>query len=142
MANQFRLDTAAFDRILEEIDKVNGSVDRVIESVLSGAAKQIQSDTLEAAQRPNYPAGGRFSGGDTRKSIATQTSVDWEGTVASVPVGFDFSKPGAGGFLISGTPMMPPVPALRRIYKEKGYMAGISKGMQEHAWNILMNLMQ
>lgn len=142
MASQFQLDTAAFDRILQEIEKVDGRVDRVIESVLEDAAKKIQADTLEAAQKPNYPAGGSYAGGQTRESITTQTSVDWEGTVASVPVGFDFSKPGAGGFLISGTPMMPPVPALRRIYKEKGYMAGISKGMQEHAWNILLNLMK
>ena len=139
---QFELDTKAFDRILDEIEKAEGSVERVIDSVLSSAAKQIQADTLEAAQRPNYPAGGRYSQGDTRESIVTQTSVDWEGLIASVPVGFDFAKPGAGGFLISGTPMMPPVPALRRIYKDKGYMAGISRGMQDHAWNILLNLMQ
>lgn len=137
---QFELDTKAFDRILDEIEKVNGRVDRVIESVLSDAAKQIQSDTLEAAQKPNYPAGGRYSGGQTRESIATQTTVDWEGMVATIPVGFDFSKPGAGGFLISGTPMMPPVPQLRRIYKQKSYMAGINKGMQEHAWAILKKL--
>lgn len=137
---QFELDTKAFDRILDEIEKVNGRVDRVIESVLSDAAKQIQSDTLEAAQKPNYPAGGRYSGGQTRESIATQTTVDWEGMVATIPVGFDFSKPGAGGFLISGTPMMPPVPQLRRIYRQKAYMAGINKGMQEHAWAILKKL--
>lgn len=138
--SQFELDTKAFNRILDEIEKVNGRVDRVIESVLSDAAKQIQSDTLEAAQKPNYPAGGRYSGGQTRESIATQTTVDWEGMVASIPVGFDFSKPGAGGFLISGTPMMPPVPQLRRIYRQKAYMAGINKGMQEHAWAILKKL--
>ena len=138
--SQFELDTKAFDRILDEIEKVNGRVDRVIESVLADAAKQIQADTLEAAQRPNYPAGGRYSTGETRESISTQTSVDWEGMVASIPVGFDFSKPGAGGFLISGTPMMPPVPALRRIYRQKAYMAGINNGMQEHAWAILQKL--
>jgi hypothetical protein len=138
--SQFELDTKAFDRILDEIEKVNGRVDRVIESVLSDAAKKIQSDTLEAAQKPNYPAGGRYSGGQTRESIATQTTVDWEGMVATIPVGFDFSKLGAGGFLISGTPMMAPVPQLRRIYRQKAYMAGISKGMQEHAWAILKKL--
>ena len=46
-------------------------------------------------------------------------------------VGFDYSKKGAGGFLISGTPRMRPDTELQRIYRRKKYMRDIQNDMAE-----------
>ena len=135
-----RLDTKGFDRMLKELEAAGGDVKRAVDEALTKASAKITQDTKAAMAQPNLPARGEYSTGDTMDSIIQDARVEWEGSVASIPVGFDFSKPGAGGFLISGTPMMPPVPALRRIYRQKAYMAGINKGMQEHAWAILQKL--
>ena len=56
--------------------------------------------------------------------------VEWSGTVAEVGVGFDYSMPGAGGFLITGTPKMQPNRELNRIYKQKKYMRQIQSDME------------
>ena len=77
------------------------------------------------------PAGGKYSHGKTKESIVTDTTVTWSGGVGSVPIGFDFSKPGAGGYLITGTPRMRPNPELNKIYKQKKYMNAIQKEMGE-----------
>ena len=57
----------------------------------------------------------------------TNPQPEWDGFVASVSVGFDFSVPGAGGYLITGTPKMAPDKQLHKIYKGKKYMQEIQK---------------
>jgi hypothetical protein len=55
----------------------------------------------------------------------------WSGSIAEIGVGFDFDKPGAGGFLITGTPRMAPDKALNKIYKSKKYMKDVQQEMIE-----------
>lgn len=102
-----------------------------IETILQEAAKQVQADTAAAIVAPNLPARGKYSGGETAGSVHTETAVMWEGMSAWVPVGFDFAKPGAGGFLISGTPRMQPVHRLHEMYRGKKYINGIYQKMYD-----------
>ena len=51
--------------------------------------------------------------------------------MASIPVGFDYDKPGAGGYLISGRPDMSPDVKLNQMYTGKKYMRQIEKDMVE-----------
>ncbi len=46
-------------------------------------------------------------------------------------MGFDKTKPGAGGFLITGTPKMQPVKPLAQIYGSKKYEKQMTKEIQE-----------
>jgi hypothetical protein len=139
--NTLRLDTSGFVRILQELDDLGGDVKQVTEDALRPAAEKIVHDTKAAMAHANLPAGGKYSDGTTEESIVTGKQVEWEGLVASVPVGFDFSKPGAGGYLITGTPRMSPDRQLNRMYKQRAYMNRIQKEMGDVAMKALMDKM-
>ena len=111
--------------MIRKLDSLGGDVRKAVDDALGQAADTIEQDTRAALSHANLPAKGRFSSGDTEESVISNPRVEWDGTVASIPVGFDFNKPGAGGFLISGTPRMKPDYELQRMYKQKRYMARI-----------------
>ena len=122
--NQMKLDTTGLEAALSRLVATIGPerAHRVVEENLEKVGRQISNDTIEAVQAGNLPAGGKYSTGDTEAAVVRDTSVTWDGGVASIPIGFDFNKPGAGGWLISGTPKMRPDAALRKMYKGKKYM--------------------
>lgn len=103
----------------------------VIEKAMIEAEQRVQMDTHLAITFSNLPAHGKYSTGKTSEAIHDSVPPTWEGGVAWVPVGFDFNKPGAGGYLISGTPRMKPDVALQKIYRTKGYMQEIQKQIFE-----------
>lgn len=129
--NTLRLDMSGFKELLTKLDKLGGDVPGVVEDALMQAAGTIADDTLTALDNANLPAGGKFSGGDTKAAVVTNPRVEWSGTTASVGVGFDYNKPGAGGLLITGTPKMKPDYALQKMYKKKGYMQKIQDDMRK-----------
>ena len=129
------LDTSGFERYLARLQTLSGNVERTVERALKDSAEQIRDDTLEAIAKPHLPALGKYSHGDTKKSVVTDTTPHWEGRTAWVPIGFDFSKPGAGGYLITGTPKMQPDKKLHAMYKQKKYMADI----QRHMANVVLD---
>lgn len=138
--NTLKLDTSGLYDILAQVEALGGNVERVVENVLKDAVGQITNDTLAATIKPNFPARGVYSHGWTRDEIVQETEVHWEGRKAWMPVGFDFSKPGSGGYLITGTPKMQPVTELNKIYKQKRYMSVLQKQMLDHCYSILVNM--
>jgi hypothetical protein len=129
--NTLKLDLKGFDELIYKLDKLGGDVKKITEDALDRAGETIGRDTVDAVQKSNLPAGGKYSKGDTEGSIVKNPKTEWEGMIASIGVGFDYSKPGAGGFLITGTPRMAPDNALKKIYKQKRYMSEIQKDMRE-----------
>ena len=128
--NMLKLDTTGFDRLIDHLKELDGNVQEAVTDALEQAGETITEDTHDAVSPPNLPAGGKYSHGDTEASIV-EPKVTWVGTTAEMPVGFDFSKPGAGGWLITGTPKMRPDMALQKIYKRKKYMQEIQKDIAE-----------
>ena len=135
--NTLKLDTSGIERLLIELDSLGGNVKQASELALKEAAVQIQNDTVLATSPPKLPAGGQYSKGYTDASIIHFPKVEWDGNTAWVGVGFDFAKPGSGGYLIEGTPRMQPDKDLREKYKGKRYMSTIQKQMQEKIWEKL-----
>lgn len=123
--NTLKLDTSKFYDLLTKVEGAGKSVRKIVDDSLGKAAEIIASDTEAALAPANLPAGGKYSTGRTAESIIRDSTVRWDGFVAWVPVGFDFSLPGAGGYLITGTPRMKPDYALNRMYKQKKYMTKI-----------------
>ena len=101
----------------------------VVDKALTDAGKKISEDTHKAMAKQNLPAGGKYSRGTTEKAIVDNPQVEWSGSKASIDVGFDFGKPGAGGYLITGTPKMVPNEELNGMYKGKKYMKEIQEQM-------------
>ncbi len=126
-----RLDTSGMERLISKMQNIGIDVRPVVEKALTEAGEKISRDTLNALSDANLPAHGKYHGKEreTEQSVIRDAQVTWEGSVAWIPVGFDFSKPGAGGYLISGTPKMRPDMELNRMYKGKKYMKGIQDEM-------------
>lgn len=140
--NILKLDTSGFEAMLTKLEGLGGDVQRMTEAALQKAASKIQTDTEAAVAPGNLPAGGRYYTARTEGSIIRGAGVEWEGLVAWVPVGFDFGAPGAGGFLIAGTPRMKPDAALRKIYKGKAYMNELQKLMADEVLDEIMRRME
>ena len=129
--NKISIDFKAFSDYAERIDTLGGSLKEVFTKALEKAAETIQEDTLVALDKGNLPAGGKYSRGDTADSVIDDLDVTWSGSLGEISVGFDKTKPGAGGWLITGTPRMAPDKALNQIYKSQGYMNKRKKEMEE-----------
>lgn len=131
--NKLSLETGdgleTFMRMLAKLEET--AAKEAIDEALTKAAQKVSEDTHAAVTAGNLPARGRYSTGKTNLSVNDDTTPRWEGTVAWVPVGFDFSRPGAGGYLISGTPKMDPDPALKKMYRGKAYMETVQQEMFE-----------
>lgn len=130
--NTMRLDLSGFKEMMTELDRLGGDLKEITEDALTQAGETIADDTMDAVQDSNLPAGGKFhhKGNPTESSIVKNPKVEWEGMTGSIGVGFDYSKPGAGGLLISGTPRMKPDQELKKIYKNKKYMSQIEDDMK------------
>lgn len=133
--NTLRLDTSGFAEMIRKLDALGGNVRQAVTDALEQSAETIREDTLDALDNAYLPAGGRYSMGDTKESVVDDKHVRWEGLVGWVPVGFDFSKIGAGGYLITGTPKMQPDYRLNQMYKQKKYMSQI----QRDIGNVIMD---
>ena len=129
--NILKLDTSSFDDFAEKLDSLGADLKPIFTDALTQAAETIRDDTLEAVKDQYLPAHGEYSTGDTKRSIIRNPRVEWNGMIGEIGVGFDFSKPGAGGFLITGTPRMQPDKELNRIYKGKRYMRQIQEDMSD-----------
>lgn len=115
----------------ERLEELGGDLKEIFTDLLEQTAETIQWDTDDAMAKSNLPRGGKYSQGDTRKAIVKNPRVSWAGSVAEIPVGFDWAKESAAGYLISGTPRMDPNRRLEEIYGKKKYMRNIVKDMQE-----------
>ena len=139
--NTLNLELSGFNELVTKLEGMNGNVHKVVTDALMQAAETIEEDTHDAVKKSNLPAKGKYSTGDTEKAIA-KPSVTWSGTVAEVGVGFDYSKNGAGGFLITGTPRMQPERELQKMYKQKKYMKAIQQDMEEVVQDEISRVME
>ena len=80
----------------------------------------------------NLPAKGKYSTGETSKSLIRTPNITWNGSVASVDVGFRISE---GDFtsilLIYGTPKMKKVQKLYNAFYSKRIKDEIRKAQED-----------
>ena len=119
--NRIKLQVDGFEEYMAKLDKIGGStaMKKGVEEALK-ASKEYVTPQIEKAMA-KLPAGGRYSTGDTKKSIDKDMMIEWDAMTASTRVGFDFKKSGLTSiFLMYGTPKMPPVSGLKSaIYGSK-----------------------
>lgn len=129
--NGITLDFSAFNEYAEMLDNLGADLKAIVEDAMEQSAETIQDDTIAAMADANLPAGGDYSTGDTVDSIIRDAKVEWQGSVGEIRLGFDKTKQGAGGFLITGTPRMRPNYELERIYGSKKYERQIVKDIEQ-----------
>lgn len=104
------------EELAERLQDVGGDIKKTMSDVLEDFADEITTATEAAVQDVNLPAKGEYSHGSTDESIIRDAKPEWNGSVASIGVGFNKLKPGSGGWLITGTPRMKPDLELQKIY--------------------------
>lgn len=125
------IDFSNFSDYADRLDQLGADLKEIFADAMEQAAETVQDDTIDAMSAVNLPAGGKYSQGDTEASIIRDAKVSWSGSVGEIGLGFDKTKPGAGGFLITGTPKMRPNYALENIYSRKKYENQIKKDIEE-----------
>lgn len=130
--SSLNVDFSVFADFAEELDKLGGNLQEIFTDVMEQEGETVAEDTKEAVKDAYLPAKGKYSNGDTEDSIVMRPKVKWSGTLGEIGLGFDKSKPGAGGFLITGTPRMKPDYELERIYGQKKYERELVRDIMDY----------
>lgn len=125
------IDFSNFEEYAEKLDLLGASLKEVFSKAMEEAAEKVQQDTIAALEDVNLPASGIYSQGDTKESVIVDPKTRWEGNLGEIPLGFDKTRKGAGGFLITGTPKMKPDYALEKIYGTRRYENQLKKQIEK-----------
>ena len=100
MSKKFGIQFDGFTELMENLDRLNGDLKNVAEDCLTVAHTTITPNLHTEMSRHKLT-------GETEKSIVDKSVVKWEGTTASVDVGFKIRNGGLPSiFLMYGTPKM------------------------------------
>lgn len=129
---KLKLDFSGLDKMIEDMHKMGANVKEVSEKALIKSRDYINSN-LETAMQPHIRTGKTL--GSLKKA-----PVEWSGTLAKIPVGFDIANGGfASIFLMYGTPRMKKDTKLyKAIYgkETKAKVEEIMKGELQKALNM------
>lgn len=130
--NSLDIDFQCFEDFAAELDELGADLKEIFTDVMEQEGETVAEDTKDAVQKGNLPAGGKYSQGDTERAIISQPKVEWSGELGEMGLGFDKTLPGAGGFLITGTPKMQPVQELVNIYGRKSYERRMTEDIMDY----------
>lgn len=127
------VDFSAFEEYAEKLDELGANLEVIFKEIMEDNAEEVQTLTVEAVQNRYLPAKGNFrrNPSKTIDSINRNPKASVMGSIIEVPLGFDKSKPGAGGWLITGTPKMAPDYELQKIYSRKSYEKELTRRMMQ-----------
>ena len=128
--NHIEINYEAFEDLARRLEELGADLPEVVGDAMEEAGQKVMADTAAALSSGNLPAQGKYSDGDTAGSMV-EPKVQWSGSLATLPLGFDKGKPGAGGFLITGTPKMAPDYALEKIYGTRKYEVDINNRIRQ-----------
>jgi hypothetical protein len=126
------IDFNVFAYYAEKLDEAGADLTKIFTEIMEMTSEEIQADTLDALADANLPAHGKYSRDQTAEALDLYPKAIVSGSIIECSIGFDKSKPGAGGFLITGTPKMRPDYKLEDIYVRKTYMSKKQKEIGEY----------
>lgn len=140
--NWISIDMYAFADYADKLDKLGADLKKTLGRAMEKGAAKVEKDVLAALDDGNLPAGGkhRRNPSKTKASAIKDAEVKWSGNLGEIGVGFDKSKPGAGGWLITGTPKMQPDKKLAQIFQSKKYAKTINDEIKEELEDQLKKL--
>jgi len=115
----FYAEISGFDDYIRKLNSADADTKAVVTGAMKTAAESPTKGTVEGVKKPNLPAKGKYSTGDTEKTVIENPDVLWQGNTGAMGIGFDRTKNGVGTLLITGTPRMKPAKKLEQIYSRK-----------------------
>lgn len=137
--NGISIDFNGFAEYAEILDQMGANVQKVFTDAMEQAGETVAEDTHDAVAKANLPASGKYSRSNTENAIIDAPKVEWLGGQGEMKLGFDYSKPGAGGFLITGTPKMRPDNELAAIYSGKKYEKNLINDINKVFYDFVTN---
>ena len=142
--NKIGLNFDGWTDLMADLDELAGStgVKRAVESAQK-ASKQYVNQQLNAAMaKGNLPAGGRYSQGNTKKSIDSEMSIEWTGDTAEMAVGFSLKESGLTSiFLMYGTPSMSPAKGLKAAIYGAKTQKEVARLQEEAVHKVMQRIM-
>lgn len=135
-------DITALEKYADQLQEAGGmaAVKRAVQGGMLATKKQVNAEVTTAMQSGNLPAGGKYSTGDTMQHLNEEMTVEWEGNMARLKLGFNMEGGGITSiFLMYGTPRHAPASGLREALKEHPKKIS-KKKMQEVCVKILERL--
>lgn len=122
MAKKAGISFKGFDEMATKFDKLGGDLNKIVEECLEFIPDMI-NPKLQADIAPHR----RRKTKSTADSIKTDNKVEWEGTLARMPVGFKLKKGGLPSiFLMFGTPRHVPINQYGAPKKGDAKLTGMS----------------
>jgi hypothetical protein len=86
--NKVTIDFKGFDEYMEKLDKLGGTdlMKRGVEAGLTASKQYVNQEIKNAIKKSNLPAKGKYSKGDTEKSLDKDYSTKVHGTPRMKPV--------------------------------------------------------
>ena len=135
------LDFHDLEEMMKRYEKIGADIKPAAEKALKKSHDYVTRKLKEHTTKPYMPAGGKYSRGDTEKSIVEDDKVYWiGGTQAFIGVGYDVSKELTSVFLMYGTPKMDP---MKEIYQDvwgRNTRRLIREIQEETMWDCLNEL--
>lgn len=118
--NRFGIQFEGFDDMTKKLRELEGDLKKVSEKALKESHAYVTPKIEKAIRKSKLPAKGKYSKGDTAKSIVKDNDVKWQSQIGSIKVGFNLKENLTSIFLMYGTPRMKPVSGLKNsIYGSK-----------------------
>lgn len=111
--NKIGLQFSGLEEMIERLETAEADIKTATEAALKASKQVVNQQLIKDTTNANFPAHGKYATGALKQSIDKDFNVKWEGTTASLNIGYDFKKSGmASIFLMYGTPKMPKVQKL------------------------------
>lgn len=138
---RMKMDFSGFDQLARNLEALGGDLQKIEEKALEKTFDIVTEKAKAAANKENYPAKGKFSGGDTAKSLVEECKIYYQGTMATVKVGFNIYEGGLQSiFMMYGTPRHMKVQAMYDAFFGKKTLDEVRKAQYEVLFDAVRRL--
>lgn len=111
--NKIGLQISGLEELIATLEENGANIKTATEAALKASKQVVNRHLTQDTTNANFPAHGKYATGALKESIDKDFNVKWEGTTASLNIGYDLKTSGmASIFLMYGTPKMPKVQKL------------------------------
>lgn len=143
MSNRLSMQFDGFQALIKELEQLNADTKAITDKALEKTFEIVTEKAEKAAQPANYPQKGKYSQGDTLKSLKTTCKIYWHGTEAEVETGYSISKGGLQSiFMIYGTPKHMKVQAMYDAFFSEKTLKEVRNAQREILTDAIRELMK
>lgn len=111
--NHIGISFSGFEELAAKLDELTDDIKPAVEEALKAGHKNATEKLRKSIQKDKLPAKGKYSTGATEKALKTDDKVEWNGTTATIKVGFNLDVSMQSIYLMYGTPKMKPVAGMK-----------------------------